>query len=437
MGFGRPQAGTQWDVAGNLRGLVGRLRDGIAWRFEPAWQRRVHAAMASDSAFVPALVGLMNRLRPADSPEVQQLPLEWLDLSSSCTRQTRVPECIGISVGPHLADARTLAVHLPAVTVSAFLDAAVHPDSSSVWVKGHGLVIERVVSTDASRCHYAGGFIVGHGERTAVVKRFPAEHIERGVFLGGNGSFNYYHWLVELLPKLAYLDAGDEEMPLLVSEMARSIPSFSTALDAVAGRRTVITLRRDRLYEVGHLLYVNAPNTCPFNLRPRHTMQVGDFRTRPAALEFVRRRLLEGLPVRADSVASSRIFLGRRSSRRSYNQDEIFALFEPHGFRMVHMEDMSLAEQCEAVRNAEMIAGPTGAAWTNLLFARPGTRCLCWMADDSAGFAAYSNLAHHVGAKLRYVTYPVRAESTDELYRKDYRVAPADVATALHRLLHA
>jgi hypothetical protein len=81
-----------------------------------------------------------------------------------------------------------------------------------------------------------------------------------------------------------------------------------------------------------------------------------------------------------------------------------------------------------------MIAGPTGAAWTNLIFVEPGTRCLCWMAEEQRGFAAYSNLARAVGAELRYVTYVTGVSDSDRLYFLNYRLDPADVERGLEDL---
>ena len=43
-------------------------------------------------------------------------------------------------------------------------------------------------------------------------------------------------------------------------------------------------------------------------------------------------------------------------------------MFVREGFEPVYLERMSLGEQIAAINSAELIAGPTGAAWTNLIF---------------------------------------------------------------------
>ena len=256
-----------------------------------------------------------------------------------------------------------------------------------------------------------------HGQVTAFVSDWPTEVLERGIFLGGNGSFNYYHWMIELLPKLKYIqDLGDEcaGFPLLVSEDAQRIPTFREALNLIAGEVPVVIMNRSRYYRVEKLVYVNSPSICPFNLRQGHELKVSDFLTHGPSINFLRNRL-QACAERTKETGRKRIFFARRSGRRNYNQDEIFELFEAQGFIRVFMEELNLRSQIELVSASEMIAGPTGAAWTNLIFCREGTKCLCWMAEQSREFSAYSNLAKIVGADLRYVTYRTDAKSTEAL----------------------
>ncbi len=98
------------------------------------------------------------------------------------------------------------------------------------------------------------------------------------------------------------------------------------------------------------------------------------------------------------------------------------------------MEELSLKEQILLISNAEMIAGPTGAAWTNLIFCREGTKCLCWMADGYGEFSAFSNLARIVGADLRYVIHRTGAKSTGELYYSSYHLDGQEIQKALNVL---
>jgi capsular polysaccharide biosynthesis protein len=357
-----------------------------------------------------------------------RLPLEWLDECPPTT--TMRPATDGCAYGPNIRGRQVVApVVLPAVARHEFRDVRVSAASSSVLLSDR-LIVERVPGVDAARCDCASGHLLAHGERVAIVASRPEERLDVGVFLAGNGSSNYYHWLLELLPKLEFVE--DVDWPLLVSADAHGA-TFRDALSRIAGERPIVFLDNERTYRVSRLLYVTSPILCPFNLRRGEAFRPEDFLLHPASIRFLRGRLSSPRSAGA-GPASRRIFMARRPGRRDYNQDEIFAILSEHGFEKVHMEDLSLSEQIETVASAEMIAGPTGAAWTNLLFARRGTRCLCWMAEELRGFAGYSNLAHAVGADLRYVTYRAGAQDTHALYALDYRVDPTEIEREVRRL---
>ena len=361
-----------------------------------------------------------------------RVPLEWLD-ETACARMTVVQAAReGCSHGPRIRGRQSMErVALPALSRYEFSDARVSAASSSILLADR-LVVERTPGADVSRCNYAAGHLLAHGDRTAIVGRGREEHVHRGVFLGGNGAFNYYHWMLELLPKLEFVD--DLEVPLLVSDDVARIPTFREALALVAGTRAILLMEHDVTYRVSRLLHVASPTTCPFNLRRGEEFRIRDFLLRPSAIEFLRHRLVDTPGARLPEVRR-RLFLARSPVRRDYNQDEIFAILCRHGFEKVHMEELSLREQIDAVRAAEMIAGPTGAAWTNLLFAQAGTRCLCWMAEEQSGFAGYSNLAHAVGADLRYLTYRTGVQDSEALYAMGYRLDPEEVAREMSRLV--
>ena len=101
------------------------------------------------------------------------------------------------------------------------------------------------------------------------------------------------------------------------------------------------------------------------------------------------------------------------------------------------MEDLSLREQISLIANTEMIAGPTGAAWTNLIFCRKGTKCLCWIAEGYGEFSAFSNLAKIVGTNMHYVTFKTNAKSIGELYSADYFIDPQRMKQELEKFLKA
>ena len=369
---------------------------------------------------------------------IYRLRVEWLDKNRSALKQTLAPECASHSYGPLINGfQRAEQVRLPAVRLYEFANAVVSCRSSSVIVND-AVIVERAEGVDPRRSSYAEGHhIVMHGQSSAFVLARPTERLDSGIFLAGNGSFNYYHCMIEILPKLQFLpelDARYPGFPFLVSDDCARISAFRESLAMIVNDRPVVMLDSNKLYDVARLVYINAPNICPFNFRPGREPRTSDFVIRDSSIAFLRDRL----GIDAGRIATGpvkRVFFARKGERRRYNEGEVYAAFAREGFIRVLMEDLSLRSQIDLISGAEMIAGPTGAAWTNLIFCREGTRCLCWMANESGEFSAYSNLAKTVGVDLRYVTYATGAESTQELYSMDYCVDPKAIEKELAALI--
>lgn len=372
-------------------------------------------------------------IRAVNSVQKHQLmfPLEWLDQSSCGLVQCLEEPTTGKSYGPSIeGKQRVEVVPLPAVNLYRFNGGRVGAHSSSIILDDR-VIIERTVGVDSRRCTFKAGHIDRHGEHVALVVRQPTEHLSRGIFLGGNGAFNYYHWVIEILPKLRYVaELGESygDFPLLVSEDVATTATFGQSLAELAGERTVIYLDPAKIYDVADLVYINAPNSCPFNLRPGTQLRVTDFRIRASAIEFLRRRtraLGEGSP------GGIRVFMARPGIRRCYNQEEVFDLLQGRGFVRVSMEELTWREQIDLMARAQVVVGPSGAAWTNLVFCAPGTKCISWIPSEFDEFAAYSTLASIAGIDLRYVTYLVGVSTTAEVHSADYLVDVGAISKTL------
>ncbi len=359
------------------------------------------------------------------------LPLEWLDQSKSGLMQCLEEQTRGSAYGPSIdGTQRAEVVQLPSVNLYRFDRGRVCGRSSSILLDDR-VIIERTEGVDSRRCSFETGHIHRHGEHIALISRQPTEYLSRGIFLGGNGSFNYYHWVIEILPKLRYVAGLGEkyiDFPLLVSEDVATTATFAQSLAELAGDRTVVYLDVGRIYEVAELVYINSPNSCPFNLRPGNQVQVADFRIRASTIDFLRGRTKSAGDA---SQAGLRIFMARPTVRRCYNQEDVFDLLRARGFVRVSMEELTWIDQIDLMSRAQVIVGPSGAAWANLVFCAVGTKCISWIPSEFDEFAAYSTLASIAGVDLRYVTYPVGVSTTAEAYGADYRVDVSAISDAL------
>ena len=243
---------------------------------------------------------------------------------------------------------------------------------------------------------------VSGGEKQALMW-FPYEHearLDEGILLSGRCTTNYFHWLIEYLPKgLAIESRADlKRVPLIVdAEMPRQ---HFEALRAVMGEWPVyVHPPRTRLH-VGKLWLASTPTYHPdrFDL-PYWT---GSALSEPH-LEYLRQRALDGAaPGRR---LPKKVYLPRRGfrGRTLRNARELENEFERAGFALVRPETLGFLEQVRLFHDADVIAGPGGAALSNLLFCRPGARVLALTGERNKTYSMHANLARKAGARFLYV----------------------------------
>ena len=361
--------------------------------------------------------------------ELQVIPFHWMDESVNHQKWLLRASDNAMAYGPHYFNGiqSVKAVRLPDINCRSFTNTRISITSSSVVLNDKEALIERALFTNQNKFDYSGGHIILHRTKNAIVRICDALAIERGIFLGGNGSFNYYHWLIEILPKLQYLDDLPEQFinyPLLVSEDIEQIPTFKETIVLFAPGRKLIILKKNLSYSVGNLIYIDSPSNLPFNLRKDEKFDLAYSLISRHSITYIRDVVLANMKIGfANSNHSKKLFFSRTSERRKYNKEDVLECFLKFGFEEVFMEDISFEEQVSLMHNADVIAGPTGAVWTNMIFCRPGTKGLCWMAEEFGDFSAFSTIANLVDVDLRYVTYKAGVNSTSELYSKDYLIS--------------
>jgi capsular polysaccharide biosynthesis protein len=179
---------------------------------------------------------------------------------------------------------------------------------------------------------------------------------DRAFLLGGNG--NYYHWLIDYLPRLLLIkDFIPPDAVILVDEAMPGYQLESLARIGIDPSR-LMPIPKDGAVQVYELLLSNlmASTTVP---HPK----VPDLLRSTYAIAF------------KPTKKGRRIYLSRRDAtwRRLVNEEAIERLMREHGFEVLVPGEMSFAEQVSACASADVIVSVHGAALANVVFARPGT----------------------------------------------------------------
>jgi len=203
-------------------------------------------------------------------------------------------------------------------------------------------------------------------------------YIGTALLVGTRAPYNWYHWIVNLLPALHVANQAEiqESIPLLLPEEISTSPQMRESLEIFLGNRPVVWLTKDEVVEVGNLLWVDSPvYDSPFALDSANRLPLMLHST---AMREYREKILSHYSeeIRAFNPVK-RVFLARRpDSSRPYNQDEVLEHLLERGFQAVFAEDLTFGQQVALFHGSEFIVGPTGAAFSNIIFSKPETRVL-------------------------------------------------------------
>lgn len=244
--------------------------------------------------------------------------------------------------------------------------------------------------------------------------RVPKFHPGKALLMGAANSDNYYHWLLESVPRWKMLQAaGHQEYDHVL------LPGWPANFqDEILGRLGVPPekwLRCDKNFV--HQFERLVVPAMPFPL-----WQIPPWACAPARALFPER-----------GGGPEKIYLSRRGAarRRLVNEAELEAALEARGFVCVRMETLPVAGQAKMFGSAKQVVSPHGAGFANLVFAPPGALLVELFHPDNRN-PIYQNVAAACG--LRHAS--LIGDRTRKLVRHDddraeYVIKVADVLRLL------
>ena len=206
---------------------------------------------------------------------------------------------------------------------------------------------------------------------------------------GGAAMGNYYHWLIDSLPRLHLVrEAG------LFAEIDYFLV-YDKTCSFVRESLLALGIRPQQLIDVTTHRHLRAKRllvTTPVRGYGRHSPYW--------VSQFLHRAYLS-VPPAAPRFAP-RVFISRRdaSMRRLLNEPAVEAVLREFGFQTYALSDLSFAEKVNLFSRAEALIGTVGAGMANLVFAAPGTPLLefhpaTFVEPESVDTAYRAGLAYH------------------------------------------
>ena len=290
---------------------------------------------------------------------------------------------------------------------AAEIDAALYPDATVVagndgfvtasghWLD-HGLAI-----FDPHLAEVKGNAAVAAaGKRDVLLRRFELNAtIAAGIFACGSYSKNYYHFLIETLPRALFAaQIAPAGTPLLTDD---DMPAqHYQALRLFLPDNPIMRLARHRTYRVGRLFAASMPNNFQDAFLKREVPHDA-VRLHPAALGKIAalsRKICP--PDQIETIATPRkLFLTRKSKwRKLLNSEAIERALSDRGFTSVDFSKLSFSEQIRHMANADVVVAQSSAHLANMVFARPGCRVFALFSDaPGSNYHLWSGLGAPLG----------------------------------------
>jgi hypothetical protein len=258
---------------------------------------------------------------------------------------------------------------------------------------------------DIARCERSERFdltspdmpVVNRQEIHANFSEAADDVIPEGILLQSWFASNWHHWLIEHLPRLALIEKMviPASVPILIDVRALEVPQIVDALAAFdQSGHPVIGLTPGTKYDVGNLYVPSCLFGTGPNLRGSYVVETGDVTIHREAITWLRDRFTP-----SEYPGNRRVYIDRRAKMapvRLRNGDEVRAVFEEFGFETVSPGNLTFVEQRAVFGNASIIAGESGAAMTNIIFAPRSTKMLVmqaqpWPLNVYADLATYGD----------------------------------------------
>ncbi|SDM88587.1 DUF563 domain-containing protein [Bacillus sp. OK048] len=180
-------------------------------------------------------------------------------------------------------------------------------------------------------------------------------------------SFNYFHWMFDVLPRLELLRKSGIAYDRIV--INRGIHYKEEYCQFQDESLQLLGIAKDMLIECQPDTHILAKQVIVSSMAG-YTAHVPK-----NVCQFLRNEFLAKVQIRKKSH-EKRIYISREDAphRKVVNEKEVFSVLEKYGFKMVTLSTLSFIEKIELFNTAEVIVSPHGAGLTNLIFCNPGTK---------------------------------------------------------------
>ena len=216
--------------------------------------------------------------------------------------------------------------------------------------------------------------------------RLP-EDVLFGLVYNHWASFNYYHWLIETLPRLILLRKSYPEATIF---LPYSAAPYMVETVALLGFNNTFIIPENSTLKVPQLAFVE---------------RSGSFLHQDAELLLEAASSITSQVVPVTTKPRRRIYASRSRAncRKITNESDLLNTLNEYNFEVIYFEDYTFVEQVKIMRDVEVVIGLHGANLTNILFMQEETVVIELM-NSCFSNIVYFQLASYL--KLNYYILP-------------------------------
>jgi capsular polysaccharide biosynthesis protein len=190
-------------------------------------------------------------------------------------------------------------------------------------------------------------------------KLYPISmHLKNAAILTHTFIYNYYHWLIDTIPRLHLLEKSGLNIEKYIVNSPKEHELL--ALFGVPSDKIIVP------DEKTHLQVENLIIPSQYYVTPKW------------ACDFIRNKFLP--PNINFEKRNKKIYITRNgigtAGRKILNEEVIFNFLQKEGFERYELEKISIEDKAKLFSQAEFVIGPTGAGLTSLIFCNPGTKVI-------------------------------------------------------------
>jgi hypothetical protein len=243
-----------------------------------------------------------------------------------------------------------------------------------------------------STCSPSLEFVAGHWQfleqskveqsKVEMLKPKNASRVDLGeaIFLIGRVDENWYHLLLDTLPRYLLLNAIDPKVPVLIRG---DLPQTSKTIIGKLVEREVIYVELEDLVFVETLYFVAARSTVYDSVPEKNQERVS---YSPVMIQKQREWILQSFPLKKSHGYPVRIFLSRRASYRNLlNIGAVSRFLKRNDFQVVEPDESFYLNQARFFSEAKTVFSPGGAVLANIVFMQRGSRVVSirsWRGSD-------------------------------------------------------